>query len=208
MKSRSRRLIDVARSEELGQFRAPGPRSPAPAPSPRCSRSPRACRLDGSRAERNRELVERHHPSAVAIVGPEGTQVASRPDSPYTVEILAKPQTSRDVHPVKAREEDGMAYVDLDVGDLYEARATIPDREIAVSLMIDGLAAFHFTKDRNEHGEAKYTHFIVPSIDSMTILGWHNSPRGRPELPLVPGHQVRQGRREPGRGHQARARSA
>jgi hypothetical protein len=133
----------------------------------------------GNKEERHRELERRLKEPSVFIHGPNHTLISSTADSPYAVELLVKPLENHEKHtaqPRPAREERGLAFVDIQQKELYEVKVyNNSDREVAVSLTIDGLDVFHFSKDRNDRGEPRFTHFIVAPTGTVTIVGWHNT---------------------------------
>jgi hypothetical protein len=139
----------------------------------------------GSKEERNQEIQRRVQQPSVFIRGEQKTLISSQKDSPYAVELLVKPLRDSDRHaqPRQAREENGKAFVDIQRDELYEVRIhNNSSREVAVSLTVDGLDVFHFSKDRSEKGQPRFTHFIVAPKGSrenpegaLTIVGWHNT---------------------------------
>jgi hypothetical protein len=144
----------------------------------------------GSRIERNQALVKRLEAPAVFIHGPRKTLISSASDSPYAVEVWARPRTSRlpsRPRPASAGQEEGsrkkgLAFVAVRRGELYEVKVTNSSgKDVAVSLTIDGLDVFHFSKDRRPDGRPRYSHFIVGARQTQRIVGWHNTsdPKAR-----------------------------
>lgn len=112
----------------------------------------------------------------------DGTLVRARADSPYAVEIRTAPVTDlKAVTALRPESKDGLAFVDVPIGQVYEVRVLNESREeIAVSLSIDGIDQFTFTEDRKSDGRPRYTHWIVDpgtkAIPSeVLILGWHKT---------------------------------
>lgn len=136
----------------------------------------------GSKAERQRRLDDANENPQVTIHGAGDTLVSSSPDSPYAVQLLVKPLKNHEHHhaqPRKAEDVKGLAFVDIQENELYEVKVyNNSDRPVAVTLSIDGLNEFHFTKDRNSVGEPVYTHHILGPNSSTTIVGWHNTIEG------------------------------
>ncbi|HKI30777.1 MAG TPA: hypothetical protein VKA46_02715 [Gemmataceae bacterium] len=107
----------------------------------------------------------------------DGTFVSTRKDSPYAVEISTKPLNGAGAAvPRKATLENGLAFVPIDKGELYEVRVVNnSDHEIAVSLSIDGIDQFTFSEDRKEEGTPRFSHWIVAPRKDVIIYGWHKT---------------------------------
>lgn len=142
---------------------------------------------EGSKTQRNQMLDQSLQRPSVHIHGPGRTLVSSSAGSPYSVEVLVRPAAggSLAAAPRSARAENGLAYVDIQRGELYEVR--IHNRsgaDVAVAVSIDGLGAFHFAdaRHRGKDGRPIYNHFIVyregyvldgqPYDGTGTIVGW------------------------------------
>ena len=107
----------------------------------------------------------------------EGTLVKARKDSPYAVEIRTKSLNGTGATvPRKATLENGLAFVPIDKGELYEVRVVNnADHEIAVSLSIDGIDQFTFSEDRKADGTPRFSHWIVGPRKDVIIYGWHRT---------------------------------
>lgn len=138
--------------------------------------------------EKRRELIEQAaRTPKVFIHGPNQTLVSPDEKSPFAVEILVRSRDDFDKKvPAKARsakDEKGQAFVNIERGEIYEVRIhNGTNREVAVSLSIDGIDHFQFSKDR-DRAKPKFTHWIM-SKDSqgaptkqLTIPGWFNSAK-------------------------------
>ncbi len=144
---------------------------------------PDPARSDVSKEDRNRKLQESVLDPKVRIHGPGKTRVSAVRDqgtSPFSIEVRACPlsEFEKGVDPRSrpVRDEDGQAFIDLDLDDLYEILIhNESDQQIAARVMIDGIDIFQFSEDRNEDGTPKYTHFIAPPKSSMLVKGWHKS---------------------------------
>lgn len=137
---------------------------------------------NGTQAERNKALEVKAKQPSVHLHGTNNTLISSTADSKYAVEMLVKPLEDNDKVAAggrKADNEKGLAFVPIDEKELYEVKVyNNSDKPAAVSLTIDGLDVFHFSKDRNDKGDPKFTHFILQAGDSFAIPGWHNSLEG------------------------------
>jgi hypothetical protein len=132
---------------------------------------------DGTKEERNREIKDRLAKPKVQI---DGARVQASADSKLAVEIRAKPKDSKE--PARARlakDDDGLAYVDLKRDEEYEIVIhNKSDKEAAVSLQIDGLDIFAFSEVRDpKTKQPKYSHYIVGPRSQLAIRGWHLSNR-------------------------------
>lgn len=138
-----------------------------------------------------------------------GTLVSADPDCQFAVEIRARP-LEHGGRPAEARTPtlmDGLPFVRIDKGELYEVRAVNNSpHEVAVSVAIDGIDQFAFSDDRvrvtdkdgkpvlDEAGKPvtrRLSHFIVAASKGgapgeVVIPGWHKTA-GMPDLPGKPG---------------------
>jgi hypothetical protein len=145
---------------------------------------------DGSKEERNKEIVDRLKNPSVFIHGPGNTFISSKEGSPYAVELLVKPLSDPKPQALPRRatvesegKRKGKAFVDIRQDELYEVKIhNTSDREVAVALTVDGIDMFHFSKDRDDRGRPRFTHFILDPKGSqnnpdgtLTIVGWHNT---------------------------------
>ncbi len=117
------------------------------------------------------------------------SRISSTKESPYQVEILAGPLgdgKTRPTEPRTARIDEGLGFVDVKRGEVYEVRIynRSPD-EVAVRLFVDGLDMFHFSDDRDgrDPAQPKFAYLIVPPAKDgnpgvETIAGWHKSIKG------------------------------
>ncbi len=131
-------------------------------------------------------------PEVQAVI--EGTFVRPRKESPYAVEIRKKPLNAPGgALPVAASLKDGLPFVGIEGGEVYEVRVVNnSDHEIAVSLAIDGIDQFTFSRDRVMKvgekqevqfvpddkpldGRPPYSHYIVRPAGEVLIVGWHKT---------------------------------
>jgi hypothetical protein len=121
---------------------------------------------DGTDKERNDALAEALDKPDVHLAS---TRIAAATDSPYAIEIQVK--TGEGYRPRAAsKDEDGLAFVKLLRDELYAIKL-INDSpsDAAVTVTIDGLNVFAFSANTN------YTHYIVPSKQTLTVPGWHRT---------------------------------
>ncbi len=137
--------------------------------------------VDLDPARRNRDLPpdrERDQKLRDSLSKPRvhltGSLVSASATSPYAVEILVngKPQPARD--------DEGLAFVQINRGDTYAVRLiNRSQHEAAVALAIDGLSVFTFSEIRQTRGEKKgqplYSRVLVPAQGSTLIQGWHKN---------------------------------
>ncbi len=127
-------------------------------------------------------------PEAPAFIhGPGNTLVSAKKDSAYAVEIrtkLLKDGDNRDAAPRKIELLNGLPFVGIDQGELYEVRVlNYSQAEIAVALCIDGIDQFTFSEDRKDDkkdGPPRFTHWIVAPAKGdkpgeVIIKGWHKT---------------------------------
>jgi hypothetical protein len=139
-----------------------------------------ALRPQGSREERNKVIQVRTHNPSVHIHGVNKSLVSTTADSPFAVELLAKPlnaPSDQQLQPRSASEHKGKAFVEINKGELYEIKLyNHSGKEVAVSLSIDGLDLFAFSDDRKADGLPCFTHFIVGADQrEQTFPGWHKT---------------------------------
>jgi hypothetical protein len=141
---------------------------------------------NGSKAERNKQVQKlTQEPSYYT----EGTRIRSSQTSPYAVEILVqKPLPERKgpnltladydrAEPCHPSDHDGFqkgtAFVQLNKDELYQVKFYNDSQEdVAVSLSIDGLDEFYFSKVRGPDGQPKYSRWIVHPKDYVDPNGW------------------------------------
>ncbi len=127
-------------------------------------------------------------PEAQAFIhGPGNTLVSAKKGSEYAVEIrtrLLKDGDRRDAAPRKVELLNGLPFVGIDPGELYEVRVlNYSKAEIAVALCIDGIDQFTFSEDRKDDkkdGPPRFTHWIVApatgdKAGEVVIKGWHKT---------------------------------
>lgn len=110
------------------------------------------------------------------------TVVRTHPESPYGVEIRVKPAVKAEAKPKEAELKDGVPFVEIGLGELYEISLVNDSaHEAAVRIAIDGLDVFTFSEDRKADGKARFTHFILPAKKTTVIKGWHRTNKDLPE---------------------------
>jgi len=144
---------------------------------------------DGDKDTRRKEIEKQARNPSVFLHGDGNTRVSSAKDSPFAVEILVKPLKDHDkleAKPRQAVEEKGQAFVKIDRGELYEVRVfNGSGKEVAVSLSIDGIDQFHFSKDRRKDGRPAFSHWILTDDgkgkprEVLTVPGWFHSKEGK-----------------------------
>src|SRR5262249_35493080 len=98
----------------------------------------------------------------------EGTRISSDPKSPFKVEIIVNGR------PRAPRAVNGEPFVDIKQGEIYEVRLiNQAPFDAAVTLTIDGLDLFHFSKVKDRDGKPAYSHVIVGRGREGNIEGWH-----------------------------------
>jgi hypothetical protein len=105
----------------------------------------------------------------------EGTRIAARAGSRYSIEILAGPDPGDgmpDIQSYKPRaaafDKDGLAFVNIRRGLVYAVKViNQADHDVAVTLAIDGLSMFAFSEPKS------YEVVIVPKGSQGIIPGWH-----------------------------------
>ncbi|MCA9222294.1 MAG: hypothetical protein KDA71_18330, partial [Planctomycetales bacterium] len=120
-----------------------------------------------------------NNPQAVV----EGARIRSRQDSPFALELRAKPLANpKEVaQPRPAALEKGHAFVRIDKGELYELVFHNGARhEVALSITIDGIDTFTFSDDRDPKTDAPaFSHWLVSPGQTLVLPGWHktNDPK-------------------------------
>lgn len=142
------------------------------------------------RRERNVQIQQLARNPQTFLHGPGQTLISSTKDSPYAIEILARPLKGRETlaaMPRQAHLERGLAYVQIERGELYEIRIhNDSTQEVAARLFVDGLDVFHFSDDRDpKTGQPRFAFFIVPPRSTETIVGWHKSVAGKEFLSFL-----------------------
>jgi hypothetical protein len=126
---------------------------------------------DGNDRDRDRKIREAYEKPHTEV--DEGkTVIRSSAGSPYAIEVLVK-KAGRFV-PRAASEEDGLAFVRINRDEVYAVRViNDADHEVAVTLTIDGLNAFTFSKVQNKEGTPLYSCFLVGKRSTTLTTGWH-----------------------------------
>ncbi len=107
----------------------------------------------------------------------EGTVVSATPQSPYRVEILIK-QPDGKYAPCAVSVEDGFAFVDLKVGQVYAVRIiNLADHDVGVRLTIDGLNTLDFSENPAYKALGMW---VIPRRTAAgpgvgVIKGWHRN---------------------------------
>jgi len=119
---------------------------------------------DASIKQRSEEIVSTVDKPTTHL---DGTIVRARDGSPYGVELLVK-DPGGSFSPRPGVLDDGLAFVDIAVDDVYQIRLiNNTGYDAAAQITIDGLSVFTFS----DHPE--YKHYIIPANGSGTIRGWH-----------------------------------
>ncbi len=97
-----------------------------------------------------------------------GTRV-SNPRSKFAVEVIVEGT------PAHVENKDGLAFVEIRRNQTYSVMVhNGSDREVAVSLAIDGLSMFTFSELKDKKtGGPRYAHLMFPANSSFEIKGWH-----------------------------------
>jgi hypothetical protein len=104
------------------------------------------------------------HPEAAVQSG----AAAAAATSPYSIQILVKRQGGQE--PLETTMRDGMAWVKLAAGDIYEVKlSNRSEFDAAVELTIDGLNLFAFGEGRREG------RVLVRARDAVVVKGWYRT---------------------------------
>lgn len=124
--------------------------------------------------KRNEEIKEQLTNPKVAI---DGTKVKATKNGEFAVEILVKSNAAGPASPRAPKEEDGQAFVGINRNELYEIKLHNQSNfEAACAINIDGLDAFTFSQIKDpKTGLPKYSHYIVPAGQTLTVFGWHKT---------------------------------
>jgi hypothetical protein len=123
-----------------------------------------------------------------------GTQVATRADSTYAVEVLAAANADAPYRPRTPTDADTnhLAFVTLRDEEVYAVRlVNDSDHEAAVTLTIDGLNLFTFAA-AEARGRPKARLLLVGPKSSTTVKGWFGVAGD--EAPFVTGGYPRWGK--------------
>lgn len=134
----------------------------------------------GSKPDRNEKIREALKEPSVFV---DGTKVSAKKGANLAVEVLVRPRPGAAPEARKPKVEDGQAVVALERDEVYELRLHNAHAcEGAVTVSIDGLDVFQFSKDRDpKTGRPKFTHFILAGQKETAIAGWHvtNDPHAK-----------------------------
>lgn len=131
--------------------------------------------------EKELEMIEKAVHKPHAYIHPQHPgQVSSTAESPFAMELFVKPLNSQGkAMPRAARLEAGQAWVDIKQNELYEIKLHNRSKlKTAVTLTVDGINVFHFSKDRKPDGRPKYSHYVLEPHSSTVIVGWHHRVAG------------------------------
>jgi hypothetical protein len=122
--------------------------------------------------DRNEKLNSQIKKPGVFI---DGKRIQARKGSPYSVEIQVRRAGGALAKPLTPTDEKGLAFVPIKKGDYYEiVLRNDSDKEAAVSVSIDGLDMFTFSKIRNKkNGQPQFTHWIIGRGKALVVKGWH-----------------------------------
>lgn len=121
---------------------------------------------DGTDKERSDALADALDKPEVHLAS---TRLSAATDSPYAIEVQVK--SAEGYRPRAAsKDDDGLAFLKIRRSELYAIKL-INDSpyDAAVTVTIDGLNIFAFSENKN------YTHYIVPSKQSLVVPGWHRT---------------------------------
>ncbi len=106
-----------------------------------------------------------------------GSEMRSKKESPFGVEILVKQRADGPTQAVTPRVENGMAYAPIGRDQFYEVRViNRSEYEVGVTLTIDGLDLFTFSDIRSEKtGEPKYRRLVFAKGQSYAVQGWYRT---------------------------------
>jgi hypothetical protein len=124
------------------------------------------------RADRNKAIENALKEPKATI---EGNQVSARPGAEFAVEVHTTSSPNMTPRPRTPQLVDGQAFVTIDKDEVYELR--IHNRcahEGAVTITIDGVNVFAFSKDRDtKTGQTLYSHYIIPPRAETRVSGWY-----------------------------------
>ena len=125
-----------------------------------------------TKGQRNKEIKLRLGDPKVVI---DGSRIRATAESKLAVELFVKGENAVNSSPRAARAEEGLAFVDIKRGEIYEVVIhNGGDKEVAVALTIDGLDTFSFSELRDSKtNKPRYSHYVLAAGKSATIVGWH-----------------------------------
>jgi len=177
------RIIDTATSDEIKELRTEI-KIDATADIAKLLQLTIALPPTGNKQQRNEEIQKAINKQTVHIHGTNNTLITTNDKSPFSVEILVKNPGEAEATARSAKVENGLAFVEISKNAVYVIRLhNATTSEAAATINIDGIDVFHFSKDRNEKGEPKFTHFILApgteKVPTISIIpGWHQSLEG------------------------------
>lgn len=119
-----------------------------------------------SETERQQKVNDAIDTPAAAIVANESR---ASDDSPFGVEIRVRRGTGSDSTPRKPTDQEGQSFVKLSRGEEYVVRLHNRAKfEVAVTLTIDGLSMFAFSKENNFDSQ-----ILVPPGTVVDVPGWY-----------------------------------
>jgi hypothetical protein len=104
-----------------------------------------------------------------------GTQVLTRKDSPYSLEVLVK---EGDDYVAKTPEKlrNGRALLKLQKDEVYAVKVyNRSKQEAAVTVTVDGLNIFAFSEVKDATGDPKFTYGLLRPNTAWTVKGWYKT---------------------------------
>lgn len=119
-----------------------------------------------------------------------GTRIKSSQNSEFEVEILtgSPADVASGDYSVRAPKKSSGIFplVPINIGEVYAVKIyNKANHEIAVSMKIDGIDQFAFSKDRNpETGRPRFSSWIIAPNSEFVIRGWHQTidPKSKKNL--------------------------
>ncbi|QDU40820.1 hypothetical protein Mal4_51820 [Maioricimonas rarisocia] len=131
-----------------------------------------------SREQRQQAIAARDKALLDALANPKfhldgESIVAASEESPFRVEVLAKPPGGSEYLPVAIQDKSGLAFAPLQEGELYAIRIyNDADFDVGVELTIDGLNTLAFSELPGFKETGKW---VIRAHSSGTIKGYHVS---------------------------------
>ena len=130
-------------------------------------------------SEDARKGIEQNLKNPPKVEVAAGTLISTVKTASYQVEIRAKKDgAAGPTKPRPARVVDGLPFVTIEAGEVYEVRVLNRSKqEAAFTLAIDGIDQFAFTENRT-NGQPAFGHIILPPAaggvpGETTVYGWH-----------------------------------
>jgi hypothetical protein len=99
----------------------------------------------------------------------DGSKIKVSAASPYAVEMLVRQEGGPVLKALPAKEVKGQAFVEIKKGEEYALRLHNTSKsEVAVSVTVDGVDAFHFFEPAANRPEV----FLIPPGKTRLISGW------------------------------------